>query len=331
MALIKNVPTNVITGFLGVGKTTAILQLLKTKPANERWAVLVNEFGEVGIDGSLLGGNNAAAKGLFITEVAGGCMCCASGVPMKIALNALLTKAKPDRLLIEPTGLGHPKEVLKVLQSSHYQSVLQLNATLTLVDARNISDSRYTTHDTFNQQLLIADIVIGNKADLYAPGDRQQLMDYLHSNEQTANKPLHFVGNGEIEPHWLVSDSGAEKVKSQAHHHHEHTSVETVVSEPIPSGGYLTKHNSGEGFNSLGWRFCPTLSFDRQKLQHLLSTLEAQRVKAVFNTPQGAFGYNKAADGLTETLLETLVESRIEIISTQLSPPLQAAILACVV
>jgi G3E family GTPase len=58
MALIKNVPTNVITGFLGVGKTTAILQLLKTKPVNERWAVLVNEFGEVGIDGSLLGGNH---------------------------------------------------------------------------------------------------------------------------------------------------------------------------------------------------------------------------------------------------------------------------------
>ncbi|NQZ09975.1 MAG: GTP-binding protein, partial [Algicola sp.] len=153
---IKDVPTNIITGFLGVGKTTAILHLLKSKPEHQRWAVLVNEFGEIGIDASLIEGQSAQtskqAGGLFITQVPGGCMCCASGVPMQIALNALLTKAKPDRLLIEPTGLGHPKEVLKVLRAKHYQDVLQLNATVTLVDARHISDERYTNHDTFNQQ-----------------------------------------------------------------------------------------------------------------------------------------------------------------------------------
>jgi hypothetical protein len=56
MTIIKSVPTNIITGFLGVGKTTAILHLLKTKPANERWAILVNEFGEIGIDGELIAG-----------------------------------------------------------------------------------------------------------------------------------------------------------------------------------------------------------------------------------------------------------------------------------
>ncbi|MCJ8274587.1 MAG: hypothetical protein MJK04_34960, partial [Psychrosphaera sp.] len=101
-APIKNVPTNIITGFLGAGKTTAILHLLKSKPKHERWAVLVNEFGEIGIDASLIEGqfskqDQTQAGGLFITQVPGGCMCCASGVPMQIALNTLLTKAKPDR------------------------------------------------------------------------------------------------------------------------------------------------------------------------------------------------------------------------------------------
>lgn len=95
---LQAVPTNVITGFLGVGKTTAILNLLKNKPANERWAVLVNEFGEIGVDGSLMQGQYGQETGIFVREVPGGCICCTSGLPMQIALNQLLVKAKPDSI-----------------------------------------------------------------------------------------------------------------------------------------------------------------------------------------------------------------------------------------
>ena len=150
---ILGVPTNIITGFLGVGKTSAILNLMKHKPTNERWAVLVNEFGEIGVDGSLFQGNQSKQQQIFIREVPGGCMCCAAGLPMQIALNQLLSEAKPDRLLIEPTGLGHPKEVLQVLSSEHYRQVLSLQKNITLVDARKLSDTRYSDHDTFNQQI----------------------------------------------------------------------------------------------------------------------------------------------------------------------------------
>ncbi len=133
---ISAVPTNIITGFLGVGKTSAILHLLNHKPANERWAVLVNEFGEIGVDGSLFQGQYTHEQGAFVGEVPGGCLCCAAGVPMEMALNQLLKRAKPDRLLIEPTGLGHPKEVLQVLSAEHYREILDLQKILTLVDAR---------------------------------------------------------------------------------------------------------------------------------------------------------------------------------------------------
>lgn len=153
---VKKISTNIITGFLGVGKTSAILHLLKNKPENERWAVLVNEFGEIGIDGSLLKGQYSENSGVFIREVPGGCMCCAAGLPMQVALNQLLTKAKPDRLLIEPTGLGHPVEILQILSDKFYQQILQVEKILTLVDARNLTDRRYTEHDTFNQQISIA-------------------------------------------------------------------------------------------------------------------------------------------------------------------------------
>ena len=90
---ITAVPTNIITGFLGVGKTSAILHLLRHKPDDERWAVLVNEFGEIGVDGSLLQGRHAEATGVFVREVPGGCMCCTAGLPMQIALNQLDRKS----------------------------------------------------------------------------------------------------------------------------------------------------------------------------------------------------------------------------------------------
>ena len=100
---IHNVPTNIISGFLGVGKTTAILNLFANKPASEKWAVLVNEFGKIGIDGRVY-----KANGIEVKEIPGGCMCCAQGLPLQVAVNRLLRETQPDRLIIESSGVGHP-------------------------------------------------------------------------------------------------------------------------------------------------------------------------------------------------------------------------------
>ncbi|MGS0690295.1 CobW family GTP-binding protein [Shewanella sp. 0m-4] len=184
----KIIPTNVITGFLGVGKTSFIKNLLQHKPKGEVWAVLVNEFGEIGIDAGLLDNGNEQVQ---IKEVAGGCMCCAAGLPMQVAINQLIAKAKPDRLLIEPTGLGHPKEVLKVLTQPHYQHVLAMKACVTLVDARKLNDSRYTEHEIFNQQLQVADVVIASKTDCYPVTLIDSLIDYLAViNGSLINSPV---------------------------------------------------------------------------------------------------------------------------------------------
>jgi G3E family GTPase len=165
MDRITQVPTNIITGALGVGQTTLIQALLAHKPKAERWAVLVNEFGEVGVDGALL--SDPGNSGIFIREVPGGCMCCTSGLPMQIALNMLLARAKPHRLLIESTGLGHPKEVLQTLSGEHYQEALDIRATLTLVDVRKLTDKRWREHSTFQEQLQVADRIIATKCDLH--------------------------------------------------------------------------------------------------------------------------------------------------------------------
>lgn len=325
---IEAVPTNIITGFLGVGKTSAVLHLLKNKPVDERWAVLVNEFGEVGVDGSLVQGQSGKAEQVFIREVPGGCMCCAAGLPMQIALNQLLHEAKPDRLLIEPTGLGHPKEVLEVLSSEHYRTVLSLQKTLTLVDARKLSDTRYTNHETFNQQIAIADTVVGSKIDLYQADEKQLLNAYVEQVGRPETQVI-FAEHGNIP--FTAFDGATLATEAHHQHHHHHHSSKPLASElPMPESGMIKAENEGEGFKSIGWRFAPDKVFDRQKLALLLLNLDVERMKAVFITNMGIFGYNLTSDGITEMELDDCAESRIELIAHKLDETIEQRLLACV-
>ncbi|BCL72798.1 hypothetical protein TUMSATVNIG1_47700 [Vibrio nigripulchritudo] len=321
------VPTNIITGFLGVGKTSAILHMMKNKPSNERWAVLVNEFGEIGVDGSLIQCNHDEKQQVFIREVPGGCMCCAAGLPMQIALNQLLSEAKPDRLLIEPTGLGHPKEVLQVLSSEHYRKVLSLQKNITLVDARKLSDSIYTQHDTFNQQIEIADTVVGHKLDLYQGDEKETLEEYV-AKVGRPNTRVIFAQHGDIP---FDEFEGETTVHSQPPHHHHHGHSKPLASElPIPESGVLKATNQGEGFHSVGWRFSPEKIFNRNTLLALLAGLNVERMKAVFITESGIFGYNMTSDGLAEAELDDCYESRIELISTKVDESFESQLLGCV-
>jgi G3E family GTPase len=325
---IEAVPTNIITGFLGVGKTSAILHLLKSKPVNERWAVLVNEFGEIGVDGSLFQGQHSEDGNVFIREVPGGCMCCAAGLPMQIALNQLLARAKPDRLLIEPTGLGHPIEVLEVLTAEYYFNVLSIEKIVTLVDARNLADPRYTEHATFNQQIAIADVVVGNKQDLYQPQDRVQLEHYAKSKSQSEVEVI-FTEQGRLS---LTTLEGSTHASVGSHHHHHHSKgaeQDSLVNAPLPESGYLKAVNQGEGFHSIGWRFDSRKIFNRQALFLFLSGVVAERVKAVFITESGIFGYNLTPDALTEIELDDCFESRIDIIASDICEQWEAQLLDC--
>lgn len=322
-----HVPTHIITGFLGVGKTSAILHLLKNKPHHERWAVLVNEFGEIGVDGSLFEGTYTEEQNIFIREVPGGCMCCSAGIPMHAALTMLLTHAQPDRLLIEPTGLGHPLEVIQVLSNQHYQELLSIQKIITLVDARQLSNAYYTEHATFNQQIALADLIIGNKRDLYSKEDEDRLKTYIQK-QGSPGVQIHMTEQGVLDPSWLEGSTSTHVEPSRRHLKDVKTPSAPV---PLPKCGYVQAINQGEGFQSVGWRWTPYHVFDHLKLRVVLQGLSVERMKGVFITQDGIFGYNLTSDGWTERQLNECLENRIEIIAKQLDTTWKKSLFDCII
>lgn len=308
----SRVPTNIITGFLGTGKTTTILSLLKNKPAEENWAVLVNEFGEIGIDGAIL-----SDSGALIKEVPGGCMCCTAGVPLSVAITALL-RQNPDRLIIEPTGLGHPKEVMATLTSEQYQAYIELRSTMTLTDARYFIDNKYTGNQNFQQQLAVADVVVANKSELASELDIDAMEVWLA--REGIETPIIHTSQGEIDPTWLDTFiKPVESLSIETHHHH-HAMDEPQFQLP-PDKTHTRKENKGQGYFSCGWLFGAEVVFGFDDLFSMLSDLQAERVKGVMNTEQGCYAFNKANGVLSvnDLSLEGF-ESRIEVIDSQLMP-----------
>jgi len=309
-----SIPTNIITGFLGTGKTTAILNLLKEKPVGERWAVLVNEFGEIGIDGAML-----TDQGALIKEVPGGCMCCAAGVPMSVAITALL-RTKPDRLIVEPTGLGHAHKVLATLTSNQFSDYIDLRATIGLVDPRNLRIDKYLQNQNFTDQLAISDIIIGNKVDQCHVSDIDAFNDWV--TDQTPPKIFsQLVKQGNFPIELLDSPRRDNSPSSDvAEHHHEHAELEPQFAL-APNQSYVRKENKGQGYYSCGWIFGAEIIFDFDDLFSVLSDITAERVKGVMNTSNGCFAFNvsNGVVSVNEMSLEGF-ESRLEVIDNQLLP-----------
>lgn len=154
--------TWLVSGFLGAGKTTFILEQLNRVGA--RVAVLVNEFGELGIDGALI----QAKGGIDVVEMPGGCICCSQKDGLTESIRRIAEELKPELLLIEPSGIAEASEVLKVLTAPSLSGVIRLDTAITVLDAETFLE--YTDPDTFGtfflDQIMNADLILVNKADL---------------------------------------------------------------------------------------------------------------------------------------------------------------------
>lgn len=308
----KRIPTNLITGFLGTGKTTTILHLLKQKPTHEKWAVLVNEFGEVGVDGAILRGNGAE-----IREVAGGCMCCVADLPMKVALNRLIAKTKPDRLLIETTGLGHPQALVDTLTDDYYGDLLDLRSVICLVDPRKLSDRRYLDHQIFRDQLGIADVVMANKTDLCNDSDKVVFEQFL-AQPRPAKQKNGWMSQGQLPLEWLQLPHGEQRIAPRVPPQRpSFMRVSPPIPQPIslrPGESFARRENSGDGYFSCGWLFAEHIRFDHQAVVKLLARLNVSRLKGLLKTNQGAYVFNDEDGTLNINKISGNIDSIIEMI-----------------
>jgi len=300
---------NLITGFLGSGKTTTLLHLLAQKPQHEKWAVLVNEFGEIGIDGALL-----AKSGAVLKEIPGGCMCCVNGLPMQVGLNMLLKQAKPDRLLIEPTGLGHPKQILAMLNDAVYQPWLTLNATLALLDPRQLSDTRVTDNENFRDQLAAADIIIANKQDRWQPADRAALAAW--QQQYLDDRQLVSAEFGNIDPALLDTPrSNLRQLPDARQHPHSHAKSGLAALRLDANARWRRALNQGQGYYACGWIFDQDTVFDTIGVLEWARLAPVTRVKGVLRIAEGLLSINRQGQDLQiETRPAAPPDSRIELI-----------------
>ncbi|HEY0981458.1 MULTISPECIES: CobW family GTP-binding protein [unclassified Schlesneria] len=325
----KRIPTNLITGFLGVGKTSAIRHLISQKPAGERWAVLVNEFGEVGIDGALI--ESAGSDNVAVTEIAGGCFCCSSDSPIEFSLMELIRQTNPDRVVIEPTGLGHPAKVLDTLRGPWFRGIVDLRATICLADPADYANPAVTNVNVFQDQLHMADVVVVNKLDRTSPDRLREFLTFLNGLFPPKAQVLTTTG-GRIDRSLLDTDISPERTAlfPDAHPARPEPDVTTTsASETVRVGdrplismllpGHPVRKESRQSDRAAcGWIFSPLDTFRQISLFELFSgSLDVHRLKGVFNVGSEWILYNRVGGELTYESIPYRRDSRLEVILDQ--------------
>lgn len=258
MTLASRVPVTIITGFLGAGKTTLLRNLLQ-RAAGHRIAVVVNEFGSLGIDGEILRGCGVeGCKEDDIVELTNGCLCCTVADDFLPTMEALLDRADPpEHVVIETSGLALPKPLLKAFGWPTVRNRMTVDGVITVVDAPAVAAGRFADdpeaiaqqraadpsldHDNplgevFEDQINAADLVVLNKTDLLDADALARVEDEIR---HTAPRPVQIVRatEGKVDPAILLGIGAAAEADLAARpsHHdaedgeHEHDDFESFV------------------------------------------------------------------------------------------------------
>lgn len=259
MTDLSKIPVTVITGFLGSGKTTLIRHLM-ANPQGKRLAILVNEFGTLGVDGDILkscADENCPAEN--IVELANGCICCTVADDFIPTIEALMAMpVRPDHILIETSGLALPKPLLRAFDWPAIRSKITVDGVITLADAEAVAAGRFAPdeaavdaqrladdsldHETplsevFEDQIACADMVLLSKADLAGEAGLAAARAVIEA-ESPRPLPMIAMTEGVIDPRLILglNAKAEDDIASRPSHHdgeddHEHDDFNTVVMD----------------------------------------------------------------------------------------------------
>ena len=215
---------DIISGFLGAGKTTFIKKLLKEAIAGEKVVLIENEFGEIGIDGGFL-----KDSGIEIREMNSGCICCSLVGDFGRSLNEVLTKYTPDRVIIDPSGVGKLSDVMKAVCDVAGEIDVVLNGSVTVVDAQKCKMYMKNFGEFFNNQIESAGTIVLSRTDVADADKVAQCVEMIREKNPKAaivTTPIDkLTGEQLLEIIEKPTDDMAEKlleeVKEGHHHHHD--------------------------------------------------------------------------------------------------------------
>ena len=254
---IAKVPCSIVTGFLGAGKTTLVRNVLE-RASGRRLAVIVNEFGDVGIDGEILKGcGDATCSEERIVELANGCICCTVADDFVPALEKLLGLAEPpEHILIETSGLALPKPLVQAFNWPAIASRVTVDGVIAVIDGAAVADGRFADdpealtrqrmddtaidHDNpleevYEDQLLCADLIVLNKTDLMSAAELERVVSEIKAAVPRAVKVVETEG-ARLDPTVLLGLNAAAEadLASRPSHHdveaeHDHDDFESFI------------------------------------------------------------------------------------------------------
>ena len=223
---------DIISGFLGAGKTTLIAKLLKEAFPGEQVVLIENEFGEIGIDGGFL-----KESGVEIREMNSGCICCSLVGDFGTSLKEVVEKYHPDRIIIEPSGVGKLSDVIKAVKDLHIENEIRLNSASTVADASKVKVYMKNFGEFFNNQIEHAGTIILSRTQNVSEAKLKTDIELIRSLNKDAHiittpwddingkqilDAMENVTNLELEMLAEAAAKVAEEHEHEHHHHHDH-------------------------------------------------------------------------------------------------------------
>ena len=300
--------------------------MMARKPDHESWGVLINEFGEVSVDHAAFD-LEQVDESVMIREIPGGCMCCMMNVPMRLAITEILPRSKLDRLLIEPTGIGHPAGILDELRSSELSEIIDVMAVICLVDQRRALDPRIQVVEVFQVQVHLSDVLVASKADI---SDTKELNSFHEWALQLFPPKLQILNacNGELDLALLDLDTNTVRAPlfPDVHDHHQLPIEARVETMAVELGKPHRAKNYGVGYQGCGWIFSPDDIFDRELLTDLLEPpglvglpngAVVERLKGVFRVGKEWVSVDRLENEVTVSGIAYRNDSRLEVITPE--------------